>query len=161
MIAMQGVRAAWLRGLLALLLFAVAAAQAAPSTKKGIGLSDRNAGARIAALNVAWYYTWSPRAITGVSGPEFVPMVWGGKKLDEQLGEIRRAPRPRHLLLINEPDKTRQSSMSVDEVRIAFSIITFPHVFATMLSTSRMGTPLRMSEASVRVNRARQILCAI
>jgi hypothetical protein len=105
-----------LRAALLLTLSFTVGAQAAPSVKKGIGLSDLTAGSRIEALNVAWYYTWSPRAIEGVQGAQFVPMVWGGSKIEEQLGALRRAPRPRYLLLINEPDKTEQSSMSVDEV---------------------------------------------
>ena len=46
-------------------------------------------------------------------------------------------------------------------LRSAFSMTTFPTVLATMLRTSRIGTPDRMSDANVRVNRARQILWAI
>ena len=38
---------------------------------------------------------------------------------------------------------------------------TLPTVFCTMVRTSRMGTPLRTSEAMVRAKRARQILWAI
>src|SRR5438046_9283574 len=52
-------------------------------------------------------------------------------------------------------------SISAAATRTAFSMTTLPQVFATMLSTSRIGTPLRINEARVRVKRARQILCAI
>ena len=38
---------------------------------------------------------------------------------------------------------------------------TLPTVCETICSTSRIGTPLRISEARVRVNRARQILWAM
>jgi len=44
---------------------------------------------------------------------------------------------------------------------MAFSMTTLPTVWDTIWSTSKIGTPLRTSEASVRANRARQILCAI
>jgi hypothetical protein len=106
-------RRAWVL-LLALLLAGLV--QAAPSTKKGIGLTDKNAGTRIAALNVAWYYTWGPEPIEGVGGVEFVPMLWGGHNLDGKVRILKRGPKPKYLLLINEPDKTEQSNMSVDEV---------------------------------------------
>ena len=52
-------------------------------------------------------------------------------------------------------------SMSTAAVLMAFSMTTLPTVWETICSTSRMGTPLRTSEASVRVKRARQILCAM
>ena len=52
-------------------------------------------------------------------------------------------------------------SMSVEESLIAFSMTTLPTVCDTICSTSRMGTPLRINEARVRVNRARQILWAM
>ena len=45
--------------------------------------------------------------------------------------------------------------------RMAFSMTTLPTVLRNDCSTSRMGTPQRISEASVRVKRARQILCAM
>ena len=44
---------------------------------------------------------------------------------------------------------------------MAFSMMTLPKVLDTICRTSRIGTPLRISEASVRVKRARQILCAM
>ena len=52
-------------------------------------------------------------------------------------------------------------SMSPAAVLMAFSMTTLPTVWETICSTSRMGTPLRTSEASVRVKRTRQILCAM
>ena len=52
-------------------------------------------------------------------------------------------------------------SISPAAVRTAFSMITLPTVLDTMPNTSRIGTPLRMRDANVRVKRARQILCAI
>ena len=52
-------------------------------------------------------------------------------------------------------------SISMAAVLTAFSMTTLPTVWETICSTSRIGTPLRISEASVRVNRARQILWAM
>ena len=46
-------------------------------------------------------------------------------------------------------------------VLMAFSMMTLPTVWETICNTSKIGTPLRMSEAIVRVKRARQILCAM
>lgn len=103
-------------GTLLLALLLAGLAQAAPSVKKGIGLTDKNAGSRVTQLNVAWYYTWAPEPIAGVEGVEFVPMLWGGRNLDDKLRILKRGPKPRYLLLINEPDKTEQANMSVDEV---------------------------------------------
>ena len=52
-------------------------------------------------------------------------------------------------------------SMSVAADLMAFSMTTLPTVWETICSTSKIGTPLRTSDASVRVKRARQILWAI
>ena len=44
---------------------------------------------------------------------------------------------------------------------MAFSICVWPEVLATMFNTSRIGTPERTSEESVRANRAITILWAM
>jgi len=49
------------------------------------------------------------------------------------------------------PEMLSPRSMSVAAVRMAFSMMTLPTVWETIWSTSRIGTPLRTSEASVRV----------
>ena len=68
----------------------------------------------LAELNVAWYYTWTPRPIAGAPPAEFVPMIWGGSKVDPQLKALsRHVP---VLLAINEPDEKKQANMSVERV---------------------------------------------
>ena len=52
-------------------------------------------------------------------------------------------------------------SISAALLLMAFSMMTLPTVWETICKTSRMGTPLRTREASVRVKRAKQILWAI
>ncbi len=106
--------------ILVLIFFIYAIAPSAwASEKKGVGLADLHAADRIAALNLAWYYTWKPFPIEGVPTEKFVPMLWGGKKnqyFDRQIAELRRGGRVPVLLAINEPNKTDQANMSVDEV---------------------------------------------
>jgi hypothetical protein len=86
------------------------------SEKKGAGVADLQAPERVAALNAAWYYTWKPLPIKGVSGVEFVPMVWGGHRLDEQIRTLKKQGRVPVLLAINEPNMQKQANMSVYEV---------------------------------------------
>ena len=63
--------------------------------------------------------------------------------------------------LPNAAEMLSPRSISSAAVLTAFSMTTLPTVWETICSTSRMGTPLRTSDASVRVKRARQILCAM
>lgn len=100
--------------LAAFLVCALAVAHA--SEKKGIGLGNRNDPSRIEALNVSWYYNWSPYPTEGAPANKFVPMVWGGSRLDEHMKAVQRSGKPPIVLLINEPDNVNQANMSVDEV---------------------------------------------
>lgn len=101
----------------AVLVLSFFAAQALwASEKKGIGLADLGAADRIAALRVAWYYTWQPRPIEGAPPEKFVPMVWGGHRLDEHIALMRRHGKVPVLLAINEPNRVDQANMSVEEV---------------------------------------------
>lgn len=85
----------------------------AHSAKKGIGIADLSPAAiqRVQALNVSWYYTWGPKPIPGLSGPEFVPMAWG--KAGE-LDALRGGQVPA-LLGFNEPDNGSQSNIAVGD----------------------------------------------
>jgi hypothetical protein len=89
---------------------------AAASDKKGVGLSDLNAPQRIAALNVAWYYTWKPQPIQGAPLEKFVPMIWGGHGLQKQLAAVESGGKVPVLLAINEPNVVKQANMSVEDV---------------------------------------------
>jgi len=86
------------------------------SDKKGVGLANLQGGDRIDALNVAWYYTWKPEPIAGVSAEKFVPMIWGGHKLEKHIAFLKRQKKPSVLLVINEPDHKKQANMSVHKV---------------------------------------------
>src|SRR5438477_1314674 len=98
---------------LAVLLLVSAAAWA--SDKKGIGIADLNAGDRVKALNVAWYYTWKPAPIEGLPPEKFVPMVWGGNRLEKQIAEMRQRGKAPVLLGLNEPDHADQGNMSPEQ----------------------------------------------
>ncbi|MBN2700261.1 MAG: hypothetical protein JXR29_02280 [Methylothermaceae bacterium] len=105
----------WLRWVVLFSLWIVGAWTANASGKKGVGLADLKAGERLAALHVAWYYTWKPYPIEGVSKEEFVPMIWGGRQLDKQMAALRARGKVPVLLAINEPNKPDQANMSVAE----------------------------------------------
>lgn len=104
------------RLIIAILLSWFVVLQAVASDKKGIGLADLHAADRVAALNVAWYYTWSPNQIEGAPRDKFVPMIWGGHRFQEQASALRARGKVPVLLAINEPDGVKQANMSVDEV---------------------------------------------
>lgn len=85
------------------------------SDKKGVGVADLKAADRVAALQVAWYYTWKPWPIEGAQA-EFVPMIWGGARTAEHIAAVRQRGKVPVLLAINEPNHTDQANMSVEEV---------------------------------------------
>jgi hypothetical protein len=86
------------------------------SEKKGICLAELQMPERIETLNVAWYYTWQPQPVEGIPAEKFVPMVWGGYRLEKHIHAIRSQGKVPVLLAINEPNKTDQANMSVEEV---------------------------------------------
>ncbi|WP_242121684.1 MULTISPECIES: glycoside hydrolase family protein [Aestuariivivens] len=94
--------------------------------KKGVcfTLSSDRFSTKISTLQAHWFYTWGP----GLSGEvydmkpeytEFVPMQWGKWNInDERVAELkvfRDAGKMHYLLGFNEPDKTDQANMTVDE----------------------------------------------
>ncbi|WP_317535645.1 glycosyl hydrolase [Nitrosomonas sp. Is37] len=95
------------------LLLAISASFA--SDKKGVGLANLQAPERIVTLNVAWYYTWKPQPIDGAPIEKFVPMIWGRKRLDVEIAEMRANGKVPILLGFNEPNKVDQSNMSVQK----------------------------------------------
>jgi hypothetical protein len=97
----------------------VPAPSLAHSAKKGIGIADLSpaGAARVRALNVAWYYTWSPRPIPGLTGPEFVPMAWGKANELAAVGN-QRVP---VMLGFNEPDNRNQSNIDADDAASRWS----------------------------------------
>lgn len=107
---------AWL-SLLAVLVVASSLLQVVwASDKKGVGLASLNQPERIEALNVAWYYTWKPYPIRGVSHAQFVPMISGVRLFERQLAYQKSQPKADVLLVFNEPNKKHQSNRTVEEV---------------------------------------------
>jgi Glycosyl hydrolase catalytic core/TAT (twin-arginine translocation) pathway signal sequence len=91
-----------------------------PHPKRGLGMSTKNPqwAQRLAAINVAWFYSWGPQKPEGVPpGTEFIPMVYR-KTDDTKFAEITRVLKTQkstHLLGLNEPDEKKQGNMTVDE----------------------------------------------
>jgi hypothetical protein len=101
---------------LALVCLLACAASASASDKKGVGLANLKGANRIAALNVAWYYTWRTQPIEAAPAEKFVPMVWSGKsRLDQHVAALSGPKKVPLLLTFNEPDQVKQANMSVDE----------------------------------------------
>ncbi|MCX7092056.1 MAG: glycosyl hydrolase [Methylobacter sp.] len=105
------------------------------SDKKGIGLADLNAAETINALNVAWYYTWSPNPIKGVALEKFVPMLRsrGGRLLDEQVSSFHKQKKVPTLLVLNEPNTKEGDNMSAEDV-----IRSWPEISSL---ADNIGTP--------------------
>jgi len=103
---------------LALLLVLSLFTAAWASDKKGVGLAELQAANRIAALNLAWYYTWKPYPIVGAPKEMFVPMLRsrGGRVLDRHIAYFRSKGKVPVLLALNEPNVAKGDNMSVEQV---------------------------------------------
>jgi len=119
------------------LVMASTAAVAWAADKRGIGLADRSAADRVQQLKVSWYYTWSPSPMQDPVDAEFVPMVWGGNRLKDQMAELERGPRARVLLALNEPDNVTQATMSVQD-----AVAVWPRLSA---AAQRISSPATTS----------------
>jgi RNA polymerase sigma factor (sigma-70 family) len=86
----------------------------ASSSRKGVGVwSFDGVNTALAESGASWYYTWSTTH-SGISGPGFVPMIWGsGSVTSAALAQARQAGP--YLLGFNEPDMGGQSNMTVDQ----------------------------------------------
>jgi len=83
------------------------------TAKKGVSVwSFNGVNAALAQSGATWYYTWSTTH-SGISGPGFVPMIWGPASVTTQALSQAKAAGP-YLLGFNEPDLSSQSNMSVD-----------------------------------------------
>ncbi|SHM62108.1 sigma-70 family RNA polymerase sigma factor [Actinacidiphila paucisporea] len=86
----------------------------ATSTRKGVGVWTFNGvDSALGKSGAAWYYTWSTTH-SGVSGPGFVPMIWGSASADASGLAAAKKAGP-YLLGFNEPDMSAQSNMTVDQ----------------------------------------------
>ncbi len=103
------------------------------SAKKGVStwnFSDNNTALK--EVGAAWYYNWSAAPAQGVTGVEFVPMIWGPASVTAT--NLNRAKASGKVLLgFNEPDFASQSNMSVTQ-----ALDLWPQLQATGL---RLGSP--------------------
>ncbi|WP_232792282.1 glycoside hydrolase family protein [Actinacidiphila yeochonensis] len=86
----------------------------AASSRKGVGVwGFDGVDTALARSGAGWYYTWSTTH-AGVSGPGFVPMVWGADSATPAALAQAKQAGP-YLLGFNEPDMAGQSNMTVDQ----------------------------------------------
>jgi hypothetical protein len=109
------------------------------SEKRGVGLWDRDRGAQLALLHASWYYTWSPYPMRDPVAATFVPMVWGGRDLQTHIQALDGKPPVPVLLALNEPDKPRQASMTVQQAVDVWPILSR---LATRISSPATADPL-------------------
>ena len=113
----------------------MARAQVKPGAAKK-GFTGSLAGAR--ALNAAWYYNWGPKG-ESVPGVEFVPMVKGKWHVNDATLAAIKASGAKTLLTFNEPERTTQGNLTVDE-----ALGLWPQLEATGL---RLSSPAPSSDA--------------
>ncbi|MEW2614711.1 glycosyl hydrolase [Streptomyces sp. NPDC047880] len=113
------------------------------ASRKGVGLNSvPGASDALADSGSSWYYNWasSPGGVTGTTGAEFVPMIWGpGSVTDAELGQAAREGKA--LLGFNEPDHPGQAGMSPEQ-----ALDLWPRLESTGL---RLGAPAVASGADV------------
>ncbi|KOX06512.1 RNA polymerase [Streptomyces sp. NRRL B-1140] len=114
-----------------------------PAPRKGVGLNSvAGASEALADSRSSWFYNWasSPDGVTGGTGAEFVPMIWGpGSVTDAELERAARAGKA--LLGFNEPDHPGQADMSPEQ-----ALDLWPRLESTGL---RLGAPAVASGADV------------
>jgi hypothetical protein len=106
---------------------------AGASSKKGVATWNfaQNPDA-VKAVGAAWYYNWSASPAQGVSGAEYVPMVWGAASVTAS--NLNRAKASGRVLLgFNEPDLAGQANLTVEK-----ALELWPQLQATGL---RLGSP--------------------
>ena len=102
-----------------------------PQPYKGLANSPAN---EIAETAASWCYNWStePKA-SDCGDPLFVPMVWGSGDVAAAIAGIKKAGYDT-VLGFNEPNKSDQSNMTVDE-----AIASWPDL--TSEASIRVGSP--------------------
>jgi hypothetical protein len=109
--------------------------------KKGIAVG-KFGPANMVTANASWYYNWtnnppSGSVPTGVTPPEYVPMLWGANWVtDANITALKTAQasgKYKNLLGFNEPDMGGQANMTV-----AQAISLWPKLQQTNL---RLGSP--------------------
>lgn len=82
--------------------------------KKGLNIDDQTVKTTVDEMEESWYYNWSSRPSSKVSGDkEFVPMIWGKDNLSwlesDSINDYSS------VLGFNEPDLSNQANMSALE----------------------------------------------
>jgi Glycosyl hydrolase catalytic core len=105
------------------------------STKKGAGIWKEDGITKaMSDSGVSWFYNWAADkdGVTGPSGVEFVPMIWGANSATTST--LATAKKNGTVLLgFNEPDLGGQANMSVDA-----ALDLWPKLEATNM---RLGSP--------------------
>jgi uncharacterized protein YkwD len=106
---------------------------AGAATKKGVSTwAFPRVADGVREVQAAWYYDWSPDNADVPAQAEFVPMIWGsGAVNDADLATAKRSGTS--LLGFNEPDRTDQANLSVDQ-----ALALWPRLEQTGL---RLGSP--------------------
>jgi hypothetical protein len=84
-----------------------------PRCKRGIAANDVPSAAfapTASSPGVSWWYNWASKSPGASTGIEFVPMIWGGKSLNDAL-----PPASKYLLGFNEPNFKTQSNMTAEQ----------------------------------------------
>lgn len=113
----------------------------ARSVKKGVGTWYFDGVERaLADVQARWYYTWSTKpADDGTSvKARFVPMIWGADATEPETVQ-EAAKHGRVLLGFNEPDRTDQANLSVEQ-----ALDLWPRLMTT---GQRLGSPAPAAHA--------------
>ncbi|KAL4919133.1 hypothetical protein BDW62DRAFT_209874 [Aspergillus aurantiobrunneus] len=78
---------------------------------------------------ISWTYNWAVSS-NGITGVEFVPMIWGPRPSEADLTQIDSAVRngSTHILGLNEPDLHEQAAMSPSDAAYAYRRYITPFV---------------------------------
>jgi RNA polymerase sigma factor (sigma-70 family) len=108
------------------------AATVLTSAQKGVSVwAFTGVDRALAESGASWYYNWAATP-DGITGRDFVPMIWGAADVTSAtLDEVRQEGR--YLLGFNEPDLTAQSDMTVQQ-----AIDLWPRLMATGMT---LGSP--------------------
>ena len=105
----------------------------------GYGVEGELADKQRASLNLDWYYGWSADYPGSPEG--FVPMIWGGGKVDASIKTVQsqlHETKASHLLGFNEPDLKSSSYKQQSNMTVKEAADLWPKLQATGL---RLGSP--------------------
>src|SRR5260370_16715432 len=85
----------------------------ASGCKRGIAANAAPSAAfapTAASPGILWWYNWASLSPGGGTGIEFVPMIWGGKSLNDAI-----PPASKYLLGFNDPHFNTQSNLTAQQ----------------------------------------------